>query len=150
MVSQKERNYTCEACFAAFYTKGALKQHSFVHSDERPHLCCFCSSSFKLKTALDQHMKSHTGIKPYVCEDCNRSFTSKRNMVLHHARIHTIMKPGGNPRDLLPDDVKQETLDILETWTGPDAKVVVETDTGTMETDEDTGPEAEVVEVLNE
>ncbi|KAG8156183.1 hypothetical protein JTE90_009674 [Oedothorax gibbosus] len=99
---------------------------------------------------LDQHMKSHTGIKPYVCEDCNRSFTSKRNMVLHHARIHTIMKPGGNPRDLLPDDVKQETLDILETWTGPDAKVVVETDTGTMETDEDTGPEAEVVEVLNE
>ncbi|KAG8188641.1 hypothetical protein JTE90_005994 [Oedothorax gibbosus] len=53
------------------------------------------------------------------------------------------MKPGGNPRDLLPDDVKQETLDILETWTGPDAKVVVETDTGTMETDEDTGPEAE-------
>ncbi|KAG8176779.1 hypothetical protein JTE90_003410 [Oedothorax gibbosus] len=120
MVSQKEKNYTCAACFAAFQTKQELKMHGSVHSDERPHLCCFCSSLFKQKTALDQHLKLHTGIKPYVCEDCNRSFTSKQNMQVHHARIHAIMKSGGNPRDLLPDDVKQETLDILETWTGPE------------------------------
>ncbi|RZC36565.1 zinc finger protein TC009514, partial [Asbolus verrucosus] len=54
-----EKNFTCEHCGKAFYTKQELKQHLVIHTGEKAFVCKFCNKRFSQSAHLRRHLKLH-------------------------------------------------------------------------------------------
>ena len=111
------RQFVCELCGKAFFTKGAHKQHSLthlrvkpfscrlcdktfvalnklslhhrrVHLAARPHPCSLCGASYAVRSRLNEHLRAaHSGERPYRCRFCDKSF-AKSGCRQAHLRTH--------------------------------------------------------------
>ncbi|KAM3955780.1 zinc finger Y-chromosomal protein 1-like [Aphomia sociella] len=90
--TDRNRDYTCDRCGKAFFTKGALYTHSFIHKTSEPQVCKICKKSFLTLTRLKKHVKTHYGEKPFECNVCLRRFRLKDHLK-GHMITHTDVLP---------------------------------------------------------
>ncbi|XP_072937395.1 uncharacterized protein [Epargyreus clarus] len=90
--TDRRRDYTCDRCGMAFFTKGALSNHKIIHEKPDPQICLICKKSFLTLTRLRKHLKTHNGIKPFQCPECQRSFRLKEQLK-GHLITHTDLLP---------------------------------------------------------
>ena len=85
------REWQCDLCEKAFYTKGNLLVHRRgVHTESGPFLCDLCGATFKSKGSLRaHHMDQHEGIKNYQCTHCGQRF-SRSQLLKRHEVFHTV------------------------------------------------------------
>ena len=50
------RNYICEICTKAFFTKQELNQHILIHGGIKPYKCKLCNGAFSNFSGHRQHM----------------------------------------------------------------------------------------------
>ncbi|XP_063380556.1 zinc finger protein 98-like [Cydia fagiglandana] len=83
-----ERPYKCEDCGRAFTGSSAWKKHRLIHSDEKKIHCQLCDKSFRNTGDLKSHMVSHTTEKPYPCDHCSMSFKRSDHRKRHEFTAH--------------------------------------------------------------
>ncbi|XP_063618278.1 zinc finger protein 85-like isoform X2 [Cydia splendana] len=82
-VHEKERNYQCEFCSKACFSKSLLNEHLRTHTDERPFKCEDCGKAFTWSSTLKSHRLIHSDEKRFHCKLCDKSFVKPRNLRAH-------------------------------------------------------------------
>eukprot|EP01084_Bolivina_argentea_P169884 294436_1 len=87
-VHWKVRNYKCNACYAAFYTRKNLRIHSRIHLNKMPFKCSICDKGFAQKYNLVAHQVVHSSEKPFQCRLCHKRFRYKTSVCKHQKKFH--------------------------------------------------------------
>ncbi|XP_063911172.1 zinc finger protein 664-like [Zophobas morio] len=79
-----ERNFHCQSCSSAFFSKPDLAKHIiWLHSKQFPHKCDICDQGFVAKAKLELHRKvEHEGVR-FVCEVCKKKFKCHGSYKMH-------------------------------------------------------------------
>lgn len=85
---KRSRDFICESCGKAFFSKNDVKIHLRIHTGETPYSCKECPMRFTQISAYLRHQKRHTGIKSYICSVCNKKFCTKEELKMHN-NVHT-------------------------------------------------------------
>ncbi|XP_004925945.1 zinc finger protein 431 [Bombyx mori] len=87
----RQRQFVCENCGKAFYSKRDVEIHMRTHTGETPYTCNACGKSFTQATSLFRHRLRHESEKTYSCTICNKLFRTKDGL-RNHALVHTSEK----------------------------------------------------------
>lgn len=91
-----EKNFKCNICDKAFFTKGKLKQHIDATHGERPWVCELCNRNFSKRYKLGEHMKQTHKItllpaKRFTCSLCGVSFDRNKLLQIHLRDQHQVV-----------------------------------------------------------
>nr|XP_023014940.1 zinc finger protein 883-like isoform X2 [Leptinotarsa decemlineata] len=92
-VSCKIKQFNCNDCHKAFFSKFRLNSHMRTHTKETPYECKDCLRKFRQASNLKRHIDIiHKGLKPFKCEVCGKEF-SRLVAKNEHTYKHTGQKP---------------------------------------------------------
>jgi stress-induced morphogen len=83
-----ERVFSCDLCDSKkFATKGALKEHSKIHSNVKEHKCPICNKEYKTASTLTNHLDTHSNTE-YKCSVCDLKLNTRRTLK-QHEKVHS-------------------------------------------------------------
>lgn len=93
--SYKKRNYEYELCTVCGkqVRHDLMKQHiELVHVAEKNIICTDCGKAFLLPIYLKTHRQVHhnNGVRPFICDFCGKGSFTKRLLIIHIKRHHTV------------------------------------------------------------
>ncbi|CAH1779541.1 unnamed protein product [Owenia fusiformis] len=83
------RPFKCELCDKCFYSRGALKVHTLIHSG-LDYNCNICEKKFKVKRYLERHLEYHHQMNPpevplFQCNNCGELFYNRELLSKHQS-----------------------------------------------------------------
>ena len=84
--------HLCSTCGASFFLLRDLNEHVLKHG-QKQFVCEHCGKAFYTKSSHKMHVMTHLGVKPFACELCNKSFVARNKLFIHHRRVHLGVKP---------------------------------------------------------
>lgn len=91
----KKRNYDYELCTVCGkqVRHDLMKSHvDLVHIAEKNIICTDCGKAFLLPIYLKTHRQVHhsNGVRPFICDFCGKGSFTKRLLIIHIKRHHTV------------------------------------------------------------
>lgn len=91
----KKRNYDYELCTycGKQVRHDLMKSHiDLVHFAEKNIICTDCGKAFLLPIYLKTHRQVHhsNGVRPFICDFCGKGSFTKRLLIIHIKRHHTV------------------------------------------------------------
>lgn len=75
LLGHGDKNFKCDTCRKAFYTKKSLNIHVKIHVATKEFACEICGKTFARGVGLREHVKYvHMKEKEFPCEFCNKTF----------------------------------------------------------------------------
>uniref|UniRef100_A0A182MFQ7 C2H2-type domain-containing protein n=1 Tax=Anopheles culicifacies TaxID=139723 RepID=A0A182MFQ7_9DIPT len=99
----KQRNFKCQQCDYAAFTKKDLDTHMRRHNDTKLFRCeeFGCNVAYKTEYAIKRHISWHYNLPPpmYECHLCvNRRYTASHNLSKHFEFVHELPRQPGSTR----------------------------------------------------
>ena len=92
-VHLKIKNFNCQICQRAFFSKKNCEAHEKTHLNIKYFDCKLCSSTFRWKKELRLHEWKKHKITPFQCPHCNKFLTSRVILENHISAVHNSSKP---------------------------------------------------------
>lgn len=95
VVHTGERKHLCSECGSSFGSASTLIDHrKRRHLEIRDYKCEECHKAFFTRQELEAHSRVHSGLKPFVCNQCGKNFARVHHLRRHIDCVHRNRKDG--------------------------------------------------------